>query len=70
VGRGKSGAARLWGATWKQASWGSRQTEADDGVLGRSRSCKCWCVKGRMVGAAWTEHVLFFFFFEVVEGIW
>ena len=43
---------------------GSRQTEAD-GVLGCSRSCKCWCVKGRMVGAAWTEHA-----FVEVEGRW
>ena len=44
---------------------GSRQTEAD-GVLGGSRGCKCWCVKGRMVGVAWTEHG----FFVVVEGRW
>ena len=48
---------------------GSRQTEADGvlgGVLSGSRDCKCWCVKGRMVGVAWTEHG----FFVVVEGSW
>ena len=37
---------------------GSRQTEAD-GVLGCSRSCKFWCVEGRMIGAAWTDHGFF-----------